>query len=123
MPRSIVMLFILVLAACGGDGHHDDDSGPVVVESASLVRRQFDSCDVVGQILNTDGELFCDVFISFNARNSSDIIIADGITSISSLPPNARASYSATLLTSNGDLVSCTEIASFEVSELNQFCD
>jgi hypothetical protein len=70
-----------------------------------------------------DGDLFCDVFVSFNARNSSDTIIADGITSISSLPPNTRAIYSAKLLRFNGDFVSCREIASFEVSELNQFCD
>jgi hypothetical protein len=123
MRRSIVMLGILVLAACGDDGHHDDHSDPVVVESASLVRGEFDSCDVVGQLLNTDGDLFCDVFVSFNARNSSDTIIADAITSISSLPPNTRAIYSAKLLRFNGDFVSCREIASFEVSELNQFCD
>ena len=123
MRRSIVILGILLLAACGGDRHHDDHSHPVVVESASLARGEFDSCDVVGQLLNTDGDLFCDVFVSFNARNGSDIIIADGITSISNLPPNTRAIYSAKLLRSNGDFVSCREIASFEISQLNQFCD
>jgi len=123
MRRSIVILGILLLAACGGDRHHDDHSHPVVVESASLARGEFDSCDVVGQLLNTDGDLFCDVFVSFNARNGSDVIIADGITSISNLPPNTRAIYSAKLLRSNGDFVPCREIASFEISELNQFCD
>jgi hypothetical protein len=121
--RASAILGIFLLAGCGGDGHHHDDSHPVVIESASLVRREFDSCDVVGQLLNTDGDVFCDVFVSFNARNRSDIIIADAITSISNLPPNSRASYSATFLRSNGDFVSCTEIASFEVSELDQFCD
>jgi hypothetical protein len=123
MRRSIVILGILLFAGCGGDGHHNDHSHPVVVESASLVRAEFDSCDVVGQLLNTDGDLFCDVFVSFNARNGSDIIIADGITSMSNLPPNTRARYAATLLRSNGDFVSCREIASFEISQLNQFCD
>jgi hypothetical protein len=123
MRRSIVILGTVLLAACGGNGHHDDHSDPVVVESASLARAEFDSCDVVGQLLNTDGEVFCDVFVSFNARNPADIIIADGITSISNLPPNSRASYSAKLLRSNGDFVSCTEITSFEISEMNQFCD
>jgi hypothetical protein len=123
MQRSIPILGILLLAACGGDGHHHDDHHPVVVESASLSREAFDSCDVVGQVLNTDGDLFCDVFLSFNARNFSDIIIADGITSISNLPPNTRANYAATLLTPSGQFVSCREIASFEISELNQFCD
>ena len=123
--HSGLLLIIGALAAltlsCSGSG--DDDERPVVVESAFLQPGDFDSCDVVGTVLNTDGEKTCDVFVSFNAFDSFGTIIADGIDSVSNLPPNTRANYVATLLDANGDFVSCDAIERFELAELSQFCD
>jgi hypothetical protein len=124
MRSPLVLPILLMLAACDGDGDGDNnDERPVVVESQSLAVGEFDSCDVVGQVLNTDGDVTCDVFISFNARDSAGIIIADGIGSVFGLPPNSRARYVAPLITPGDDFIPCRQIASFELSELDQFCD
>jgi hypothetical protein len=105
------------IAACDGDNHDDFvDTDPVVVLSQHLVPAPFDECDVVGQALNTDGDVHCDASVQVNAFGRSGAIIDQGFDSFANIPPNTIVDYRAILT------VPCGAIARIETSVPNQAC-
>jgi hypothetical protein len=105
------------IAACDGDNHDDFvDTDPVVVLSQHLVPAPFDECDVVGQALNTDGDVHCDASVQVNAFNRSGTIIDQGFDSFANIPPNTVVDYRAILT------VPCGAIARIETSVPTQVC-
>lgn len=126
MRRFVVTAMLVGMAACGGGGGHST-SGPstsrdVVLESESLQGGDFNSCDVVGTVFNTSRDKTCSTFLQFGGFNSAGTEIASGNDFPSGIPPQTRATYSATLL-ANGNFIACSQIASFRLTDSNVFCN
>jgi hypothetical protein len=125
--RTLILSCVLaMMAACDGGGGGGSDgnknTGPVRLESSSLQSGDFDSCDVVGTVFNDSTSRTCDVFLQFGAFDGNGTLIGDGNDFPHGIPPRTRANYAATIL-GNGDFVSCSQIASFRLTDSSVFCD
>lgn len=121
---ALALAIALTTIACSSD---DDDggtgsAGPVRLEAVALESGTFDSCDVVGEVVNLEDDRFCDVFIAHLAFDSEDFVIGDSFVGIENLAPGERATFEATLLDDGNGLVSCDEIDRFELDELEAIC-
>jgi hypothetical protein len=113
----LILALAVGIAACDGSGDDDFvDTDPVVVLSQHLVPAPFDGCDVVGQILNTDGDVHCDASVQVNAFGRSGTIIDQGFDNFSNIPPNTKVDYRAILT------VPCGAIVRIETSVPTQIC-
>jgi hypothetical protein len=113
----LILALAVGIAACDGSGDNNFvDTDPVVVLSQRLVPAPFNECDVVGQALNTDGDVHCDASVQVNAFDRSGTIIDQGFDNFSNIPPNTTVDYRAILT------VPCGAIARIETSVPNQAC-
>lgn len=143
MKYVIIPSLILLITGCGGGGDNSN-SGEISADQGQqnlIVEREFTfngnenisispvqlkrsvsgvGCEVSGSITNVSPNTCDNVFVEFNATDRSGIIISQTLDSVTSLPGNTGALFSAVFPTGS-QLDQCDDIDDIQL-EITDYC-
>ena len=141
MKNILLIAFVLTLTACGGGSDSSaggasapgqsnftvtrefnfDNTANIAISPVTLSSRLNGRCEVNGTVTNISTNICDNVFVEFNALDENGIILSQTLDSVTSLPTNTGAVFSAAF-PGGSQVVQCSDIDDIEMA-ITEYCD